>query len=80
MLIAEGSLRIREDDVLPPAVLAKKNKQYRNRLLYGPSWRADIITAIENGAKNPTEISKSIGCSYEPAYRVFTEYSLAKAA
>ena len=57
--------------------LIQKNLQYRNRLLFGASWRADIITAIQMGMKTPYEISKKIGCSYEPAYRIFKEYALA---
>ena len=76
-ILPENTLRIREMDVLSIKELLKNNLQYKNRYLYGPSWRADIITAIEKGAKNPTEISKLTGCSYEPAHRVFREYSLA---
>ncbi len=77
ILLPRGSLRIREDDVLDPGELARKNRQYRNRYLYGPSWRADIITAIESGCTTPTEIKDRVGCSYEPAHRVFREYQLA---
>ncbi len=76
-IVPEGSLRIRESDVLTPEELIEANRQYRNRYLFGPSWRADIITAIQMGMKSPMEISKRLGCSYEPAYRVFQEYKLA---
>lgn len=75
--IPKDAIRIREDDVLSPSELIKWNRQYRNRYLYGASWRADIITAIESGLKSPVEISRLIGCSYEPAYRIFREYLLA---
>lgn len=78
ILLPVGSLRIREDDVFGPSELARKNRQYRNRYLYGPSWRADIITAIEAGCTTPTEIKERVGCSYEPAHRVFREYHLAR--
>lgn len=77
ILLPVGTLRIREDDVLDPGELARRNRQYRNRYLYGPSWRADIITAIESGCTTPTEIKERVGCSYEPAHRVFREYQLA---
>ena len=63
LLVAEGSLRIRPDDVLSVAELAKANHQYCNRLLFGACWRADIITAIQGGAATATEIAKRIGCS-----------------
>ena len=76
ILAAKGSLRIRPNDVLSVEPLARSNRQYRNRLLYGASWRADIITAIEDGAQTATEISRQVGCSYEPAHRVRREYSI----
>ena len=75
-IVPNGSLRIREDDVLKPEELIQRNRLYRNRYLYGPSWRADIITALEAGAKSPAEIVKQVGCSYEPAHRIFREYQL----
>ena len=61
----------------PPKELAHDTQQCRNRLLYGASWRADIIAAIEQGAANPFIISKTLGCSYEPAHRIFREYQIA---
>jgi hypothetical protein len=73
--IPQGSLRIREDDVAPPEKLVRHNLQYKNRYLFGASWRADIITAIQRGITSPAEISRVVGCSYEPAYRVSREYS-----
>lgn len=79
-VVPNSSIRIREEDALSPEELIKTNSWYRNRYLYGPSWRADIVTAIEAGARSPAEVVKTIGCSYEPAHRVFREYQLAKAA
>lgn len=76
-LIPKGSLRIRVLDVKTTEVLVKKNHQFRNRLIFGASWRADIITAIEMGMKTPYKIAKILGCSYEPAHRIFKEYNLA---
>ncbi|MGK5084477.1 hypothetical protein WDW37_14375 [Bdellovibrionota bacterium FG-1] len=77
ILIPKKLLRIRTSDVLQPAELSTINPQYRNRLLFGASWRSDIITAIEAGIKNPNQISKMLGCSYEPAYRIFKDYRAA---
>ena len=78
--VPEGSLRIRESDVMSPEELAGVNVQYRNRYRYGPSWRADIITAIESGLDTPAAIARRVGCSYEPAHRVFREWKVATAA
>ncbi len=71
-------IRIREADVYTAKELAKNNLQFRNRLIIGSSWRSDIVTAIDYGLTNPYMISKTIGCSYEPAHRVFREYNLTK--
>jgi hypothetical protein len=80
VIVPTVAIRIRERDVLTPQELAQINRQYRNRYLYGPSWRADIITAIESGAASPSEVMRMAGCSYEPAHRVFREYRLAREA
>ncbi len=71
-------IRIRETDVLSAEELARFNLQFRNRLLVGASWRADILTAVDLGIQSATEISKTLGCSYEPAHRVLKEYSVVK--
>lgn len=76
-MVPEGALRIRESDVLSPAELIRAHRQYRNRYLFGPSWRADIITAIQEGLTRPADIARRVGCSYEPAHRVAREYALA---
>ncbi|MCC8166856.1 MAG: hypothetical protein LIQ31_12070 [Planctomycetes bacterium] len=76
--VPRNSLRIRESDVLTPKELIATNRQYRNRYLYGASWRADIVTAIENGITTPMEISRTVGCSYEPAHRISHDYILGK--
>lgn len=80
VIVPNGSIRVRDKDVLSPDELIRVNSQYRNRYLYGPSWRADIVTAIEGGAESPSEVMKRVECSYEPAYRVFKEYRMAKRA
>ncbi|MBI4565989.1 MAG: hypothetical protein HY716_14985 [Planctomycetes bacterium] len=76
--VPNGSLRIRDEDVLKPGELVRRNRQYRNRCLYGPSWRADIVTALECGLRSPAAIARAIGCSYEPAYRVYRQIALVK--
>ncbi|OFZ26727.1 MAG: hypothetical protein A2381_17205 [Bdellovibrionales bacterium RIFOXYB1_FULL_37_110] len=77
ILIPEDSIRIRETDILSPEELIKNNLQYKNRYLFGVSYRADIITAIQLGYETPSQISKLIQCSYEPAHRIFNEYRMA---
>ena len=75
--VPQNSLRVRDADVLTPKELILFNPQYRNRYIFGASWRADIVTAIQNGITTPMEISRFVGCSYEPAYRISHDYILA---
>ena len=75
-LIPKGSIRIRDRDALSEQKLAVDNLQYRNRILFGSAIRADIITAIEFGFETPYAVAKAVGCSYEPAHRIFNEYKM----
>lgn len=77
-LIPSRSAVVSDKNVLSPAQLARACPQYRNRLIFGTSWRADIATAIGQGAKTPTEAARLSGSSYEPAHRVLQELRLAE--
>ena len=76
IIIPDGSIRIRDRDVLLPQQLAKQNSQYRNRLKFGANVRADVVTAIEARVGNPYKISKQFYCSYESARRIVREFEL----
>lgn len=75
--VAKGVISTNKKWILSRKDLAKLHHQYRNRLIYGAQWRADIITAYEQGAKNPTEASRMSGASYEPCHRVKGELEAA---
>lgn len=77
-IVPAEALRIREQDALDPRELIRRNGQYRNRYRYGPSWRADIASAMERGIRSPAAIARAVGCSYEPAHRICRQLSLAK--
>jgi hypothetical protein len=49
---------------------------FKNRVLFGCNWRADIISCIGLGFANPSEIKRRLHCSYETAHRVFNDYTL----
>ena len=76
IFVPKGFIRITSKNIMPPEILVKSNRILRNRYLIGANWRADIVSAIELGIENPYRISKTIGCSYDPAYRVFKEYEI----
>jgi hypothetical protein len=68
---------LKEDSIMTSEDLIKLSLQYKNRFIYGANWRADIITAIQFGYDNPSKIKDLIGCSYEPANRIFKQYKMA---
>jgi hypothetical protein len=76
-IIPKGSVLPQRKWTLSQTSLAALNPQYRNRLIYGAQWRADIITAIDRGARTPSEASRASGASYEPCHRVFRELQAA---
>jgi hypothetical protein len=71
--LPKGVVRTDHKWVLSRETLARMNRQYRNRLIYGAQWRSDIITAVELGANTPAEASRLSGASYEPCHRVLGE-------
>ncbi len=81
---AEFGLKISEMNKVDKKKITKKevwaqnNIFVHNRIFFGCNWRADIISAIEIGGKNPTEIKNRLKCSYETAHRVFNDYALIK--
>lgn len=44
--VPSGTLRDRPEDVVSPQALARQHPGYRNRVLIGPSFHADVWTAI----------------------------------
>lgn len=48
--VPRGTLRDRAQDVLMPEALVGRHAGYRNRVLMGPSWRADAWTVLEQAA------------------------------
>lgn len=79
---AEFGLKISEMNKTDEKKITKRdlwvqnNLFIHNRVLFGCNWRADIISAIEIGAENPTEVKNRLKCSYETAHRVFNDYRL----
>lgn len=79
--VPSGSLRDRAADVLPPDVLVKRHAGYRNRVLMGPSFRADIWTVLE---KNPglsvADVARRAACSFATAWQAVQDFKLLRSA
>jgi hypothetical protein len=75
--VPAGTLRDREADVLDPATLVRRHAGYRNRVLMGPTWRADVWTALEAAPDlSVAETARRVGCSFATAWQVVRDFRL----
>lgn len=71
--LATGSLETNKKWVMSRSQLAKTLAQYKNRLIIGPNWRADVYTAVGLGATRAADVQKLIPISKEPANRIIRD-------
>ena len=75
--VPTGTLRDREDDVLSPEALARRHAGYRNRLLMGPIWRADVWTVLERSPDlSVAEVARRAACSFATAWQVVRDFKV----
>ncbi|MBM4380086.1 MAG: hypothetical protein FJ086_12450 [Deltaproteobacteria bacterium] len=75
--VPRGTLRDRADDVLSPEELVRLHAGYRNRVLMGPSWRADVWTALEKAPDvSVSEIARRVSCSFATAWEAAQDFKL----
>ena len=75
--VPAGTLRDREADVLSPKALLGRHAGYRNRVLMGPTWRADVWTVLEaEPTLNPAEAARRAGSSFTTAWQVVQDFRL----
>lgn len=79
--VPRGTLRDREDDVIPPEALLRRHAGYRNRVKMGPTWRADVWTVLEADPEiGPAEAARRAGCSFATAWQVTQDFALFRRA
>lgn len=79
--VPDGTLRDRPADVMDPVALARRHAGYRNRVLLGPSWRADIWTALEREPdQTVADVARRVGCSFATAWLVARDFALLRQA
>lgn len=79
--VPAGTLRDRDADVLSPEVLVRRHAGYRNRVLMGPTWRADVWTVLqEEPDVSVAEAARRAGCSFATAWQVVQDFRLLHAA
>ena len=79
--VPAGTLRDRLADVLGPEALARRHPGYRNRVLMGPTWRADVWTVLEQEPElSVAQAARRVGCSFATAWQVVQDYKLLRDA
>lgn len=77
LLVPAGSLRDRPGDVLAPEVLARRHAGYRNRILFGPTSRAEAWTLLERSPNQAiAEVAARAGCSITTARLVARDFKV----
>lgn len=81
LLVPNGTLRERVEDVLSQEALVQRHAGYRNRVLMGPSFRADVWTALEREPDlSIAELARRASCSFATAWQVAQDHRLLRAA
>ncbi len=79
LLVANGVLRKGLDDILSPSELAKNHSDYYFRVLVGPSYRADMVSALkQNQSMTASELAKTTYGSFATAWGVMKDMSILK--
>lgn len=79
--VPKGTLRDRREDVLSPEVLVRRHVGYRNRVLMGPSFRADVWTALDQAPDlSIADVARKASCSFATAWQAAQDYRLLRAA
>jgi len=75
--VPAGVLRDRKHDVLAPPELVRRHRGYRQRVLMGPSYRADMWAALDaNPALSAAELARQTYGSFATAWQVKNDYRL----
>ncbi|MFH0900063.1 MAG: hypothetical protein V2A73_05485 [Pseudomonadota bacterium] len=75
--VPAGVLRDRKHDVLAPPELARRHRGYRQRVLMGPSYRADMWAALDaNPSLSAAELARKTYGSFATAWQVKNDFRL----
>lgn len=70
-------LRHRQSDVVTPPELARAHRAYRQRIIMGPTYRADMWAALENDPKlTAAELARQTYGSFATAWQVKKDFDL----
>lgn len=77
MRVPAGTLRERTGDVLTPSELLQRHAGYRNRVLLGSNFRAEVWTTLEREPTLPVaEVARRAACSFAAAWEAARDFRL----
>jgi len=63
--------------VLSPEALVKRHAGYRNRVVIGPTWRADVWTILEKApGVTVAEAARRASCSFATAWQTAKDFKV----
>jgi len=75
LIVPQGVLRDRKEDVLSPHELAMRHRTYHRRVLMGPSYRADLWALLEaEPSLSPSELARRGYGSFATAWQVKKDF------
>lgn len=75
--VPQGTLRYRLEDVLSVEDLVRCHAGYRNRVLMGANWRADVWTVYQQAPEaKVADIARRVGCSFAAAWEAVQDFRL----
>lgn len=79
--VAKGTLRDRASDVATPEQLARRHPVYRERVIQGPSYRADTWAVLQHDPSlTPADLARSTYGSFSTAWEVRRDWDLVQGA
>jgi hypothetical protein len=71
------TLRHRSSDILSPVELARSHDAYRQRIVIGPSYRADMWAMLDGGGEiAASELARRTFGSFATAWQVLRDWTL----
>jgi len=75
LIVPQGVLRDRKEDVLSPRELAMRHRTYHRRVLLGPSYRADLWALLEaEPSLSPADLARRGYGSFATAWQVKRDF------
>jgi hypothetical protein len=73
--VPHGTLRDRPEDVVTAVALVRRHAGYRNRVLIGPTWRADVWTVLDREPDLAVaEVARRASCSFATAWQTVQDF------